>query len=38
MAEKRNKAAEKLVYILPKYLYNVEKSEEISADDKQDIR
>lgn len=33
MTERRNVAAEKLLYILPKYLYNLEKDQNVNADD-----
>jgi hypothetical protein len=38
MTEKRNAAAEKLLYILPKYLYSLEKDESVDKEDKEAIR
>lgn len=38
MTEKRDKAAEKLLYILPKYLYSLEKDESVEKEDKETIR
>lgn len=38
MTERRNKAAEKLQYILPKYLYSLEKDEIIDKEDREQIR
>ena len=38
MTEKRNIAAEKLLYILPKYLYNLEKEESVDKEDKEKIK
>lgn len=38
MAEKRKMAAEKLIYILPKYLYNLEKDESVDKEDKEKIK
>jgi len=38
MIEKKNKAAEKLLYILPKYLYNLEKEEIVDKEDKEKIK
>ena len=38
MTEKKNQAAEKLLYILPKYLYNLEKNESVDKDDREKIK
>lgn len=38
MTERRNAAAEKLLYILPKYLYGLEKDQSVEADDKEKVR
>jgi hypothetical protein len=38
MTDKRDKAAEKLLYILPRYLYNLEKDESVDKEDKEQIR
>ena len=38
MAEKRQMAAEKLIYILSKYLYNLEKDESVDKEDKEKIK
>lgn len=38
MQERRNKAAEKLLYILPKYLYALEKDPSIPKEDHERIR
>ena len=38
MTERRNAAAEKLLYILPKYLYSLEKDESVDKDDKDQVR
>lgn len=38
MTEKRNNAAEKLLYILPKYLYSLEKDESVDKEDKDQVR
>jgi ssRNA-specific RNase YbeY (16S rRNA maturation enzyme) len=36
--ERRNTAAEKLLYILPKYLYNLEKDSSVHLDDTKEIK
>lgn len=38
MTERRNQAAEKLLYILPKYLYLLEKDENVDKSDKESVR
>ena len=38
MQERRNKAAEKLLYILPKYLYALEKDPNLPKEDQERIR
>lgn len=38
MQERRNKAAEKLLYILPKYLYELEKDVNLPKEDQEKIR
>ena len=38
MSDRRNAAADKLVYILPKYLYSLEKDESVDAADKEQTR
>ena len=38
MTDRRNIAAEKLLYILPKYLYNLEKDPSVEKEDKDHIK
>jgi LETM1-like protein len=38
MTERRTKAAEKLLYILPKYLYSLEKDESVDKEDRELIK
>jgi hypothetical protein len=38
MTDRRDTAAEKLLYILPKYLYSLEKDESVDKEDKETIR
>jgi hypothetical protein len=38
MTERRNIAAEKLLYILPKYLYSLEKDSNVDAADRAKIK
>lgn len=38
MQEKRNKAAEKLIRDMPKYLYSLEKDQKVDKDDIEQIR
>ena len=38
MTERRTKAAEKLIYVLPKYLYSLEKDESVDAADREAIK
>lgn len=38
MTERRNTAAEKLLYILPKYLYGLEKDTSVDKEDQDKIR
>ena len=38
MTERRNNAAEKLLYILPKYLYNLEKDASVEKEDKDQVK
>jgi hypothetical protein len=38
MTDRRNEAAKKLLYILPKYLYNLEKDASVYSEDKELIR
>ncbi len=38
MSEKRDQAAEKLLYILPKHFYNLEKDESIDKEDREEIK
>ncbi len=38
MTERRTQAAEKLLYILPKYLYSLEKDESVDKEDRELIK
>jgi hypothetical protein len=38
MTERRNIAAEKLLYILPKYLYALEKDTSVDSEDKEQVK
>lgn len=38
MTERRNIAAEKLLYILPRYLYALEKDPSVDAADKEQVK
>ena len=38
MTERRHAAAEKLIYILPKYLYSLEKDESVHSEDKDQVK
>jgi hypothetical protein len=38
MTERRTNAAEKLLYILPKYLYSLEKDESVDKEDREAIK
>jgi hypothetical protein len=38
MTERRTKAAEKLIYVLPKFLYSLEKDESVDVADREEIK
>ena len=38
MTERRTNAAEKLLYILPKYLYSLEKDESVDKEDREAVK
>jgi len=38
MTDRRNEAAGKLLYILPKYFYSLEKDDNVDKEDKEQIR
>lgn len=38
MTERRTKAAEKLIYLLPKFLYSLEKDESVDVTDREAIK